>query len=88
VVAIHQHVLKSTTSAGGRVGGAQNRRSIWSIWSISSIWSVWSVWSIWLDETNQMNQTNEIDQIDQTNRELPLGLRLEYSHNEVRSEGL
>ena len=48
MVAIHQPVLKSTTNAGSRVGGAQNRRSIWS---------VWFVWSIWLDETNQMNQT-------------------------------
>ncbi len=35
-----------------------------------------------------MNQTDEIDQIDQTNRELPLGLRLEYSDNEMRSEGV
>ncbi len=32
-----------------------------------------------------MNQTDEIDQID---CELPLGLRLEYSDNEMKSEGL
>ena len=75
VVDIHHHVLKSTTSDGGRMGDAQNRRSIGSIWSV---WSVWSFWSIWADKTYQMNQTDEIDQIDQTNRELPLGLALRY----------
>ena len=82
VVAIHQYVLKSTTSDKGRVGNAQNRRSIWSI---SSVWFIWLVSS---NQIDQKDQTDQIDQIDQTNRELPLGLRLEYSDDEVRSEGL
>jgi hypothetical protein len=37
---------------------------------------------------NQTNEIDEIDQIDRTNRELPLGLRLEYSDNAMRSEGV
>ena len=68
MVAIHQHVLKSTTSDGGRVGDVQNRRSIWSISFI---------WFIWLVSSNQIDQTDQTDKIDQSNRELPLGLRLE-----------
>ena len=63
VVAMHQHVLKSTTSDSGRVSDAQNRRSIWSISF---------VWFIWLVSSNQIDQKDQTDQIDQTNRELPL----------------
>ena len=69
VVDIHHHVLKSTTSDGGRMGDVRNRRSIWSI---SSVWFIWLVLSA------QIDQKDQTDQIDQTNRELPLGLALRY----------
>jgi hypothetical protein len=69
VVDIHHHVLKSTTSARGRMGDTQNRRSIWSVSSI---------WFIRLVSSNQIDQIDQTDQIDRTNRELPLGLALRY----------
>jgi len=75
VVDIHHHVLKSTTSDRGRVGDAQNRRSIWSI---SSVWFIWLVLSNQIDQIDQKDQTDQTDQIDRTNRELPLGLALRY----------
>jgi len=79
VVDIHQHVLKSTTSDRGRVGDAQNRRSIWSILS---------VWFIWLVSSNQIDQKDQTDQIDQMNRELPLGLALGYSYSHEIGGGM
>jgi hypothetical protein len=77
VADIHHHVLKSTTSDGGRMGDAQNRRSIWSI---SSVWFIWLVLSA------QIDQKDQTDQIDQTNRELPFSLTLGYSHKKMRLE--
>jgi hypothetical protein len=47
------------------------------------IWFVWFVSFIWLNKTNRMNQTDEIDRIDS---ELPFGLTLRYSHQEMRTE--
>jgi hypothetical protein len=41
-----------------------------------------------LNNTNQRNQMNQTDEIDERDRELPLGVRLEYSDNDNELEGL
>jgi len=45
----------------------------------SLLWLIWFVSFVWLNKTNQRNQMNQTDEIDQIGRELPLGVRLEYS---------
>ena len=75
----------STTSDRGRVGDAQNRRSIWSI---SSVWFIWLVLSNQIDQIDQKDQTDQTDQIDQTNRELPFSLALRYSQSSEIGKGM